>query len=158
MVWLIAVSVFGEKQIPLHTDREYDIIKRKILPFQQRGADMAAQNHRRTRWYDRHVKLGKYLEALRNLTPRERNPIVRKLLDLIRTRQPSLVDENHAVEFPLDLYRRRWYDKEPLLWLLFNALRDADESLRDEVVGFFSLHIDLRKKQLKHSGSISRHG
>lgn len=30
------------------------------------------------------------------------------------------------MEFPLEILRRRWYDKDPYVWLLFNGLRYAE--------------------------------
>jgi hypothetical protein len=46
---------------------------------------------------------------------------------------PDLISEQRAMDFPLDAFRRRWYDLDPILWLMFNALSSAPSELLDEV-------------------------
>jgi hypothetical protein len=85
------------------------------------------------RWYDKHKKLRRHLDALKGMAPRLRTPLVKRIMALIRERDPRLVAETEAMEFPLDMLRRRWYDRDPLLWLMFNGLKGADLALLREV-------------------------
>lgn len=84
------------------------------------------------RWYDKHKPLGKYLDSLKDMHPKKRDKLVRGILSLIREHHPDLLSES-VMDFPLDLHRRRWYDKNPYLWLIFNGLSYAEATLRKKV-------------------------
>ncbi len=88
------------------------------------------------RWYDKKRVLAGYLEGLKELEKKPRERIVRDLTELIRSYEPEVLEE-FILEFPLDMYRRRWYDKDPLLWLIFNGLQLATDSLLDRIVEYF---------------------
>ena len=77
------------------------------------------------RWYDRHEKLAKYLDGLKDMDPDIRTHVVRRLLSALRAEHPQLVSADSVLEFPLDFRRRRWYDKDPYLWLVMNGLSNA---------------------------------
>lgn len=85
------------------------------------------------RWYDRYPKLAKHLDELKDTDPDVRTRIVRRVLSLMRTEYPSLVSADSAIEFPLDIQRRRWYDKDPYLWLVMNGLSHAPETFLQKI-------------------------
>lgn len=85
------------------------------------------------RWYDRYQKLAKHLDGLKDTDPDVRTRIVRRVLSLMRTEYPDLVSADSAMEFPLDFQRRRWYDKDPYLWLVMNGLSHAPEPFLQKI-------------------------
>jgi len=80
---------------------------------------------RKNRWYDRYTDLAKHLGDLQTLNTGPRNRLVQDIIDTIRESDPQLL-ETFVLDFPLDILRRRWYDKDPYLWLIFNGLRNAE--------------------------------
>jgi hypothetical protein len=74
----------------------------------------------------------------------KRDRIVRSVLELVNTRNPELVSPYAAIDFPLELFRRRWYDNDPYLWLVINGLQNADLELIEKVTV-------LLKKELEGS-------
>lgn len=80
------------------------------------------------RWYDGREPLGSSLDALKTLSAPRRDKVVRGILACINERSPGLLDE-WVLSFPLDVNKRRWYDSDPDLWLVFNGLEHADEEL-----------------------------
>ena len=84
------------------------------------------------RWYDAHKKLGRNLDKLKFTERNLRDFMVAKVMKLIKQRDPHLLDK-FVARFPLDIQRRRWYDKDPYLWLIINGLEYADRELLDEV-------------------------
>jgi hypothetical protein len=91
---------------------------------------------KKNRWYDRYAGLAKHLDNLQTMNTRPRNKLVQNIIDTIRETEPQLL-ESFVLDFPLDILRRRWYDKDPYLWLIFNGLRSAEEELIMKVEGFF---------------------
>ena len=89
------------------------------------------------RWYDKNVKLAKYLDSLKEMPGAKRDKIIIEIMVLIKENNPTLLDD-FVSEFPLSLNRRRWYDKDPYLWLLFNGLKYANEDLLQTVISFFN--------------------
>ncbi|MFQ6023280.1 MAG: hypothetical protein ACE5NW_11210 [Acidiferrobacterales bacterium] len=88
------------------------------------------------RWYDKHCELGMYLDLMPAMSPAQRDELVKGVLAIIKENKPDLLT-HFVLEFPLDLLRRRWYDKDPYLWLLLNGLQYADSSLIAEVIAYF---------------------
>jgi hypothetical protein len=82
----------------------------------------------KNRWYDAHAKLALVIERFKELQNDRRNRIVNQVIDLINRKAPGLI-EKYLPEFPLDRERRRWYDKDPYLWLMVNGLRYANSAL-----------------------------
>ena len=80
------------------------------------------------RWYDAHTKLAEALESLKGVDRDARGRIVAHVVELINERAPGLL-EKYLLDFPLDRERRRWYDKDPYLWLMVNGLRFAKPEL-----------------------------
>jgi hypothetical protein len=87
---------------------------------------------RKLRWYDQYPKLAKSLESLNGLEEIRRDEIISGIMLLIKRNAPNLL-ERYVLDFPLDLQRRRWYDKDPYLWLIFNGLQYASTSLLEKV-------------------------
>lgn len=84
------------------------------------------------RWYDKHKNLARHLEKFKGMETRRRNRIVRDVLKIVREMNPGILEE-FLLDFPLDVIRRRWYDEDPYLWLLFNGLEHADQPLLERI-------------------------
>ncbi|MGB7568669.1 MAG: hypothetical protein WBM07_12475 [Chitinivibrionales bacterium] len=87
------------------------------------------------RWYDKHKKLAGLLEQFKGLPERRKNKLVSGVMEIIKPMDPKLV-EKHVLEFPLDMQRRRWYDADPYLWLLFNGLMYANAEILKKTTGY----------------------
>ncbi|MBD3321862.1 MAG: hypothetical protein GF350_12270 [Chitinivibrionales bacterium] len=98
---------------------------------------------KKNRWYDHYTKLGAYLDSFKTMESKFRNPLVRDVIGIIRESNPQLLDQENAFDFPLDINRRRWYDRDPMLWLMFNSLKNADKHLREKVTHFLGEKIDV---------------
>ncbi|MCH6582869.1 MAG: hypothetical protein IH808_07585 [Proteobacteria bacterium] len=88
------------------------------------------------RWYDRHDELGKYLDLMAELSPEQRDELVKGIMVIIKRESPDFLTDL-VLQFPLDLFRRRWYDKDPYLWLVFNGLEYADDAMVKKVIDYF---------------------
>jgi hypothetical protein len=53
-------------------------------------------------------------------------------LAILRQADASVLDKK-AINFPLEMFRRRWYDNDQQLWLLVNGLRYVDEAVVEKV-------------------------
>jgi hypothetical protein len=98
------------------------------------------------RWYDAHEKLAVLLEKLKTAKKRVRDRIVAGVLDIINADAPTLL-EKYLLEFPLDRKRRRWYDKEPYLWLMVNGLEHAGMKLLKKVTAYMAAESTAKKKK-----------
>jgi hypothetical protein len=97
---------------------------------------------RGNRWYDKHENLAILLENLQTLNEIKRDAIISGVMEIIKLHSPNLL-ERYVLDFPLDIKRRRWYDRDPYLWLLFNGLQYADGKLLTKVTNF----LDKNKTQ-----------
>ncbi len=97
------------------------------------------------RWYDKHPKLARCLECLKEMESKARDRLVQEVIELINSSNARHVMEDFVMEFPLDIYRRRWYDQDPYLWLIFNSLRYADKVLLGKVTKYLQSNIEMRK-------------
>ena len=88
------------------------------------------------RWYDRFRKLSKCLEKLKGMRASRRDRYAAGIFRIVQEYDPDLISETTAVKFPLVVYRRRWYDKDPYLWLIFNGLRGANKSVLRKVESY----------------------
>ncbi|WP_028863858.1 hypothetical protein [Psychromonas aquimarina] len=86
-----------------------------------------------SRWYDKHPNLKKQLDEFKEMHQKVREPIIKEIIDLVKKHDLSLLSYEKAFEFPFDCNRRRWYDNDPHLWLMFNILEVADEALLHSV-------------------------
>ncbi len=89
-----------------------------------------------TRWYDRYDELGEYLDLMADLSPEQRDELVKGIMVIIKRESPYFLTDL-VLQFPLDLFRRRWYDKDPYLWLVFNGLEYADDVVVKKVIDYF---------------------
>ncbi|MEW6428726.1 MAG: hypothetical protein AB1568_11905 [Thermodesulfobacteriota bacterium] len=87
------------------------------------------------RWYDQYGDFGRCLDGLKDTNRWDRDRLIRGIMELIREHSPDLLDR-FVLEFPLDISRKRWYDKDPYMWLLMNGLRYADAPLRDRITAY----------------------
>jgi hypothetical protein len=83
---------------------------------------------RNNRWYDANRGLAAVLEKLKSMKSDRRDKVVSHVIGLINERRPGLL-EKYLLDFPLDQKRRRWYDRDPYLWLMVNVLRYAGVGL-----------------------------
>ncbi len=107
----------------------------------------------KNRWYDKHEDLAKHLEALKTLPKKRLNEILKDLITFARLLHPTLFEE-HLLEYPLDMKRRRWYDDDPYLWIVVNGLRFADDEIIKKIVAFFDKQLGL--KPMKLTGSSKK--
>lgn len=91
------------------------------------------------RWYDSH-RIGKYLDSFKTMSKKDRDPIITHILQLIKNDGSELIDKN-VWEFPLDETRRRWYDNDPVLWMVFHGLQIAEKDLLDKVADYLEKKI-----------------
>ncbi len=87
------------------------------------------------RWYDKYPRFGSCLDRLKECAPHDRDRLVQGIMLLIREHAPTLLDR-FVQDFPLDIRRQRWYDKDPYLWLVMNGLRYANADLRERVTAY----------------------
>ena len=87
------------------------------------------------RWYDVHPKLGTSLDKLKDMKPPRRKTVITGILAILRQMCPGLM-EQCVMDFPLNILKRRWYDKDPYLWLTFNGLRSAEKNVLKKVTEY----------------------
>jgi hypothetical protein len=92
---------------------------------------------RNMRWYDKYPKLAKLLEGLKDIRGDRRDEIISGVMLLIKQNAPNLL-ERYVLDFPLDIKRRRWYDCDPYLWLIFNGLQYASKPLIEKATKFLA--------------------
>ena len=80
-----------------------------------------------SRWYDKRPILGKRLEAFKEMNPQLRESIIEEVMYLIEQYDADLISDKQA--FTFDCNQQRWYDNDPFLWLMFNTLKLADDTL-----------------------------
>ena len=99
---------------------------------------------KKNRWYDKHEGLANHLESLKFMPKRQYDEMLKDLIALARLLHPNLFEE-HLLEYPLDLKKRRWYDDDPYLWLVINGLRFAEDEVIQKVVTFFDKQVGTFK-------------
>jgi hypothetical protein len=92
------------------------------------------------RWYDKDPALATYLESFQKMKKNLREELYTGIIEILRENSSTLIDDN-AMEFPLDLPQRRWYDKDPYMWLIFNGLRMAEKPLLEEIKKYLASKI-----------------
>ncbi len=111
------------------------------LPREEPGGNVMKKN----RFYDKYEELSTFLEGLKTMPLPDRDGLVGEILELINQRSPDLLSVGKAMRFPLQICRRRWYDRDPYLWLVFNAIRSASPELIREITDFFRSHWDQNR-------------
>ncbi len=89
----------------------------------------------KNRWYDEIAEISDLFELIKGKDKKERDDLLINIKNIIMESDAELIDK-HVMEFPLD-FRRRWYDKDPFLWLIVNALKYADDELIGKVVEYY---------------------
>ena len=84
------------------------------------------------RWYDKHEKLGHHIDLMKGMSPSQRDRILQGILELIKDNNPTLLDD-FVLDFPIDIYQKRWYDKDPYLWITVNGLSFGNKDIWDSV-------------------------
>lgn len=84
------------------------------------------------RWYDQYKELGGYLDLFKGMDAVKRDKMIGDIFSLIKDSDPELISR-HVFDFPLEIHRRRWYDQDPYLWLVFNGLKNTDDKLLKKI-------------------------
>ena len=87
---------------------------------------------KKLRWYDQYETLGRHIDSLKDMSASRRDHLIRNIQAIMQRHSPNLLDDS-VLDFPLDLARLRWYDKDPYLWLTINGLQQADPDLLETV-------------------------
>lgn len=95
------------------------------------------------RWYDKDKTLSKLLNCLKPMKKKPRDRLCTGIIDLIKENQGLLIDD-YVMEFPLEIQQRRWYDKDPYLWLIFNGLSQANEDLLKKVKSYLKDNLNIK--------------
>jgi hypothetical protein len=103
------------------------------------------------RWYDSHP-IGKYLDHFKGMQKKQRDPYILGIMKIAKKYGSSFIDDS-VMDFPLELIRRRWYDMDPNLWIVFNGLERADVKLLDEI----SVYLEENLKPADENPDTSNH-
>lgn len=85
------------------------------------------------RWYDNYPELKASIEKLKDMPPVKRQNLMTNIMKVINESEYAQIIDEHAISFPLSLSGRRWYDKDPYLWLIINGLKFTDEGFLKKV-------------------------
>jgi len=88
---------------------------------------------RAKRWYD-NCELGKMIDALEKMSKNKRDMILVEMKNIIVDYDAEIV-MNHIFDFPLQ-DRKRWYDMDPISWVVINVLKYANKELLDKIIVF----------------------
>ncbi len=89
------------------------------------------------RWYDKYEKLGRHIDAMKEMDPGRRDTLIQGIMTIMRRHCPDLL-ERFVLDFPLDISRKRWYDSDPYLWLTINGLQHAPS----DILATVTLYLD----------------
>ncbi len=115
------------------------------------------------RWYDKHEKLGRNIDQMKEMDKPQLDRILRGIFEEIKGFNPTLLDD-FVLDFPMDMYQKRWYDKDPYLWLTINGLSYGNKDLWDAVAFWMEQEKqrveDLMASQAQPLGhdALSKHG
>lgn len=90
------------------------------------------------RWDDNQAILRVRLDALKEMDETKRDPIIKGIMSLVEKYDSELLSYEKAIDFPLDMKKRRWYDADPYLWSMFNTLKIADNTLLQSIEDYLS--------------------
>lgn len=96
------------------------------------------------RWYDKYPKLQKRLDSFKTMPSNKRDILIKGIMKIVKDNNAGFIMEDFIMEFPLDISRKRWYDKDPYLWIIFNGLKYADKKLLDIVTEYLIENVDLQ--------------
>ncbi len=80
------------------------------------------------RWYDKYPELATYLESFNGGAQDKGDKVLKGIIRLISEDKPNMLTD-YVSDFPWQDRRRRLYDRNPSLWLVFSGLEYADENL-----------------------------
>jgi hypothetical protein len=87
------------------------------------------------RWYDKEKDLALVLDKFMKVHPRHSVDIIKALLDIIKETSPDILSR-FTIPTDVEKWHRRWYDKDPAFWLVFNGLKFAKKKLLTDVVTY----------------------
>lgn len=64
-------------------------------------------------------------------------------MHLIKEYDDDLLSFQRALEFPLDFKKKRWYDDDPYLWVMFNTLKISNDELLRIIEDYFKTKFRL---------------
>ena len=94
------------------------------------------------RWYDKDRKLSCLLDSFKTMEEKTRDKLCTGIIALVKKYQASIMDDG-VIEFPLEFPNRRWYDKDPYLWLIFNGLSQANNRMIKIVTDYLEKNVSL---------------
>ncbi len=94
------------------------------------------------RWYDKDKRLAKQLDAFMKVHPKYRYTIIQGILDIIKHSDQDILNR-FVVPSDIEKWSRRWYDDEPMFWLVINSLKYAKEKLLKEVASYMEEQMQL---------------
>jgi hypothetical protein len=97
------------------------------------------------RWYDKHKKLGHDIDLMETMSESQRTRTLQGILEIIQEFNPTLLDD-FVLDFPMDIYQKRWYDKDPYLWITLNGLSFGNKKLWDSVAALIELELEKAEK------------
>ena len=95
----------------------------------------------KNRWYDKYPLLAEHLENLKAMEPRRREKIATGIVRLINEKAPNVL-AMPVFKGPQKTLSKRWYDKDPILWLAVNALKYLDEGTLQEAMDYLLAEIE----------------
>ena len=99
------------------------------------------------RWYDNFRSFAKQLERLKNVSSAQLDAVTKGIFAILEENDAThirgdFLDASCTSDFikayAIDLYHKRWYDKDPYLWLIVNSLKYASPSVVEKI----SLYIE----------------
>lgn len=93
------------------------------------------------RWYEKHSVLSRNIDLMKDMNVDQRDHLLLGIMKIIKQRNPSLLDD-FVADFPMEIHRKRWYDKDPYLWLIINGLQYGSADLISEIESFLSTQYD----------------
>lgn len=94
------------------------------------------------RWYDKHARLAGFLEQFRTMEVKDRDTLIQEIMKIVKKHDGAAFEE-FVMDFPLDIERRRWYDNDPYLWLIFNGLSYVDNECLAKVTDYLASTLPL---------------
>jgi len=91
-----------------------------------------------SRWYDKRPRLGRGLDALKDMEYEKREPILRHIIHLLKQRTPDSLISDLALDFRFDTRRLRWYEHDPYCWFVFNILEVANAETLEVVEDYLN--------------------
>lgn len=85
------------------------------------------------RWYDS-CELGALIDKLEIMPKNERDILLIEMKNIIIDYDAEIV-MNNIFDFPLQ-DRKRWYDMDPISWVVINVLKYANQELLDKIIAF----------------------